>query len=192
MTINATGPNPAGLMSIEQVTPGPEVIRPFLQDTERVLVGVLNNNEQVLSDAISPTLVMTGATPGLGANESVELLGPHGEQLTADFFTADVPVKIEVDGEGAGINVGPNAKITRSLVINRATAYLDGGNITLDSAGLSAGSGAGATALWTLTLSHDAGPPDRIKLVFATGAGNTHKVNVRVEVSFEEGSPFPT
>jgi hypothetical protein len=135
---------------------------------------------------------MTGSTPGLAPNESVELLGPGGQQLTVDLFPTLVGVRIETDGGGIGYAAGvPGTKFTRSLIINRTSAFSpDGVAITLDSPGVSAGSGAAATANWTLTLSHDVAP-ERLKLVFATGNGNTHKVNVQVEVDIQETAAAP-
>ncbi len=170
--------------------PDPQnVMEPVLRKDERAIAASINSLKGAIQD-LHPALVMTGSTPGMAPNETVELLGPNGQQLTAAFFENLQSLRIEVDGEGAGINVGPNTRISRAMIVNRGTAFLVTPNITLDSAGVAAGSGAGATALWTLTIAHAAGP-ERIAVTFATGAGNTHQVNVRAEVNLGPSASFP-
>lgn len=151
----------------------------------------------------APPLVFFGLTDGSGANQSVELTTPwtaSGYLDAAALIAAGAVlavVHIEVDGGGAAEDVGnANAKIARTLIINKACAYAsDPATTVLDSAGSSSGAGDAATNLWTLTLAHAAaggGKPDRLSLTFATGANNSHKCKVRVEVSLQPITTFPS
>jgi hypothetical protein len=131
-------------------------------------------------DAQTSMLVLRGSTPGLGANESVELIyGNAGNQqlILADGKTYAFKVTAAVGGTQPG-------RVSRSIEI-AFNVRRDAGLSTITGNGPSTGYGDLLTATWSLTASIGAGP-DRVVLTFNTGAGAASACHVAARVEFTE------
>jgi hypothetical protein len=147
-------------------------------------------------------IVLEGSTPGLGANESVELLAVSGTDGDTHLGLAMFPLNLQETYEivctVAGFDpAAPATLMTKKIQVNKGTVYSDGAQLHFSGVGLASGAdgaadnGTAAPNGWALTVSR-ATAPERMKLTFATGAGNTSKVNVRAYVEFTPGPSFPT
>lgn len=126
-------------------------------------------------------LEMSGTTPGLAANEPVELhYGAANDQV---FSLEDGKAyQVIVSLVAGGVQAGPT-RVSRSIVI-KFNARRDGGITTITGTGVGEGYGDASTNDWTLVAGVGV-VPDRIAIIFATGA-TASKCTVVGKVEFTE------
>jgi hypothetical protein len=138
-------------------------------------------------DAQTSKLVFRGATPGIAANESVELKFSGAGTPAIDEFTLENGkyYAIEIDAVAAQNGGGTMATFRTPTVF---AAFQEAGVVTvLPTPGPLTNDqnvGAGA-ASWTMSVSAGVGPA-RVVITFSTGAGITAAVRVVATVRFTE------
>jgi hypothetical protein len=155
------------------------LIRRRLEKLERKIAIALNLAEQVIP------VILVGTTPGVGANESVELMTPDGGFITLEDGKS---YGVEVNCVVSGVD-SLAGDVSKRFVRNKALVRQIAGAITIVSAGLQATTGDAATDPWTLSFTRTSGPL-RLQIVFDTVAA-TALCNIIAEVSMLE-VPFIT
>lgn len=132
-------------------------------------------------DAQASGLVLRGSTPGLAANESVELLyGALDDQVLSLEDTKAYVVHVRAIGYAHDTNF---MSFDGTFAVNQ-----EGGVITIKPAAPDAipqVTGTAGAATWTLTVD-TAALPTRVSFTFATGIGTTAAVRVAADISFVE------
>jgi hypothetical protein len=144
-------------------------------------------------------LVMLGSTPGLLANESVELESGLGGRIDTNMLEKNVQYSIEVDAKVSGHDPGANTTSTGVGIINKISCHHDGTTLKIDGVGIPSFTGGVADgglahpANWAIAASlvSPLGLPEYVAITFSTGAGVTNLTNIVADVTITPGGPVP-
>lgn len=149
-----------------------------LRETQDALA---SGSFSTVGDAQTSRLILRGSTPGLVANESVELkYGAFGNEVFELENGKTYAVKVVAACGGVqGLNT-----VTLALELS-FNVWRGGGLSIIEGSPITASYGNAGGATWTLAASIGAAP-DRVVLTFSTGAGTPTVVNVAAKVEFTE------
>jgi len=129
----------------------------------------------VSAGIIVPPTSVSGTTPGLAANETVEL-------TPFIVLTDGNAYLLEYDACIASFDLDLGHDVVSNIIRNKVALRKAGGVTTIANAGSTVQTGEAGTGLFTITMSVGVAP-DRVELVFATGAGKTARCNISANIN---------